>query len=331
VEDVKKDILAAKAIRDDILAIAARSGQADNLTAVAAAILNQPANESYYSVALWLYNGGTTAFIQDANSLVIPTDDLVEIIRFLKETLPSITRVTSYARSKTAAKKSLDDLKRLHDAGLTRLHVGLESGSDPVLASMDKGVTAAEHIEGGQKIVASGISLCTYFLLGLGGKTLWREHALETARVLNEINPDFIRVRTMTIKAGMPLFDEVNEGRFLRETDEELIEEEKLLLENLTCHSNFISDHITNLLQEIEGHLPEDKEKLLAVIARFQALPTAERLNFRLGRRLAVYERLDDLQIKAKHDMVQEFIDRFAREGRTLDESVMYSLMERFI
>jgi radical SAM superfamily enzyme YgiQ (UPF0313 family) len=259
------------------------------------------------------------------------TPDLVEVIKFLKKTLPSITRVTSYGRSKTASKKKLEELVQLHEAGLSRLHIGLESGYDPLLKYMDKGVTAAEHIRGGKNIVKSGISLCEYVLLGLGGKKMWREHATETARVLNEINPDFIRVRTLTVKEGMPLYDEVRNGEFVRSTDEEIIEEEKLLIENLSCKSNFISDHITNLLQELEGKLPQDKEKMLATIARFQSLPAEEKQNFKLGRRLGIYDGLDDLDNSIKHDSVARAIQKLKQNGKPVDEELIYSLMERFI
>jgi len=331
VEEIKQDILTAKAIQDKIKEIALKSGYGNRVETVAAAILSSPLNEAYFNVALWLYHGGTSAFLQDANSLIMKTSDLVEVLKFLKQTLPAITRVTSYGRSKTAAKKTLEELIQLREAGLSRLHIGLESGYDPVLKYMDKGVTAAEHIAGGKKIVASGISLSEYVLLGPGGKGMWREHATETARVLGEIDPDFIRVRTLTIKPGMPLYDEVKNGNFIRATDEEIIEEERVFIENLNCHANLVSDHITNLLQEIEGKLPGDKENMLAVIARFQSLSPEERQNFKVGRRLGVYERLDDLASAPKHDMVEQAIKRFSQDGREVDEDIIYSLMERFI
>ena len=213
VADIKQDILTVKAIQDKLKEAALKAGYGGEVEAAAAAILNNPLSETHFNVALWLYHGGTSAFLQDANTLIMPTPDLVEVIKFLKETLPSITRITSYGRSKTAAKKKLSELKALHEAGLDRLHIGLESGYDPLLEYMDKGVTAADHIAGGKKIVASGISLSEYVLLGMGGKKMWREHATETARVLNEINADFIRVRTLTIKEGMPLYDEVKSGQ----------------------------------------------------------------------------------------------------------------------
>jgi hypothetical protein len=327
VEDIKRDILNVKAIQDKLKEAAAKAGSVE---AAAAAILNSPLSETHFNVALWLYYGGTSAFLQDANTLIMPTPDLVEVIKFLKKTLPSITRITSYGRSKTAAKKKLEELKALHEAGLDRLHIGLESGYDPLLAYMDKGVTAADHIAGGKKVVASGISLSEYVLLGLGGQKMWREHATETARVLNEINANFIRVRTLTIKEGMPLYNEVKEGKFMRSSDEEIVTEERLLIANLNCRSEFVSDHVTNLLQEIGGQLPDDKDKMLAVIDKFQSLPAEERQNFRVGRRMGVYASLDDLNDASQHQMVEQAIARVAKDGK-VDEAIIYSLMERFI
>ena len=160
---------------------------------------------------------------------------------------------------------------------------------------------------------------------------MWRKHATETARVLNEINADFIRVRTLTIKEGMPLYKEVKDGEFVRSTDEEIIAEEKLLLENLNCRSTFVSDHITNLLQEIQGKLPDEKDKMLAVIDRFQALSAKERRNFRLGRRIGIYTTLDDLAEPNKHGLVEQAIAKVTQEGGKIDEELTYSLMERFI
>ncbi len=331
VEDIKQDILTVKAIQDRLKEAAQQGGYGGRVEAAAASILNNPPSETHFNVALWLYHGGTSAFLQDANTLIMPTPDLVVVLKFLKKTLPTITRITSYGRSKTAAKKKLEELKELHRAGLTRLHIGLESGYDPLLEYMDKGVTAADHIAGGKKIVASGISLCEYVLLGLGGKKMWREHATETARVLSEIDADFIRVRTLTIKEGMPLYDEVKKGNFIRATDEEIIAEERILIENLDCHSYFVSDHITNLLQEIEGKLPEDKDKMLAAIDKFQSLSAEERQNFRLGRRIAIYASLDDLDDTGKHSLVEHAVEKLSPDGGQVDEETLYTLMERFI
>jgi len=143
VDEIKQDILAAKRIQDEILSLAEANGGAKSLRAVLLSVLRNPPSQSHYNVALWLSQGGKNAFMQDANSIIMRTLDLVEVLKFLKTTLPSIERITSYGRSKTAAQKSLQELKDIHAAGLTRLHVGFESGSDKVLKMMDKGVTAA--------------------------------------------------------------------------------------------------------------------------------------------------------------------------------------------
>ena len=331
VEEIKQDITTAKAIQDKIKEISWKSGYGGSVEEMAGATLNNPPNEAFFNVALWLYAGGTSAFLQDANTLIMRTNELVEVIKFLKQTLPTITRVTSYGRSKTAAKKKLEELIQLQQAGLSRLHIGLESGYDPLLQYMDKGVTAADHIVGGRKIVESGISLCEYVVLGLGGKKMWREHAIETAKVLNQIDPDFIRVRTLTIKQGMPLYEEIENGNFIRATDEEIVGEERLLIEHLDCHSYFVSDHITNLLQEVEGKLPEDKEKMLASIAKFQSLSPEERANFRVGRRVGIYTDLDDMYDWRKYSTVEQAIKKLSHDGNQVDEETIYTLMKRFI
>ncbi len=331
VEEIKREIRAAKAIQDKIKEMAWRSGDGDKLQEVAAMVFNNPADDAHRNVALWMYAGGQNAFLQDANTLIMRTDELVAVIRFLKSTFPSISRITSYARSKTVAKKKLEELIKLREAGLSRIHIGLETGHDPLLKYMDKGVTVAEHIAGGKNVVASGISLSEYVVLGLGGKGMWREHAIQTAKVLNEINPDFIRVRTLVVNSRMPLYDEVENGNFVRLTDEEIVEEEKLLIEYLECSANFVSDHITNLLQEVEGKLSQDKERMLAVINRFQALSPQERAGFRLGRRIGVYHQLDDLNDMDRREAVARVINKAKQSNTEINEELIYRLMDGFI
>ena len=160
---------------------------------------------------------------------------------------------------------------------------------------------------------------------------MWQEHAIETAKALNQIDADFIRVRTLTIKQGMPLYEEIENGNFIRATDEEIVEEERLLIEHLDCHSYFVSDHITNLLQEVEGKLPEDKEKMLASIAKFQSLSPEERANFRVGRRVGIYTDLDDLYDWRKYSTVEQAIKKLSHDGNQVDEETIYTLMKRFI
>lgn len=316
VADIKRDIDTARAIKD---MLEESSGQS-----------NLP-RAAFQNVALWLYAGGQSVFLQDANSLIMRTADLAGVIRYLKTTFPVINRITSYCRAHTAARKKPDELEELYQAGLSRLHIGLETGYDPLLEYMDKGVTAAVHIEAGRKIVESGISLSEYVILGLGGKEMWRSHATETARVLNQINPGFIRVRTLAVNNLMPLYGEIEGGKFIRATDEEIVEEERLLIEGLECRSTFVSDHITNLLQEVEGKLPDDKPRMLAAIDRFQALSAGERLHFRVGRRVGIYTALDELDDADKRRAVEQIVRRLCPDGAAFDEKTIHRLTSRFI
>jgi histone acetyltransferase (RNA polymerase elongator complex component) len=329
-EEVKRDIDTAKSIHDEITG-EARKSYAGDIRRAAAMVYNHAAAAVTRNVALWLYAGGKSAFLQDANTLILKTPDLVRVIKYFKETFPNIDRITTYARSKTASQKTLTDLQELYAVGLSRIHMGVESGSDAVLAFLDKGVTAADHIAGGKNVVASGISLCTYVMPGAGGKKLWREHALETARVLNEINPAFIRLRTLTIQPRMLLYQDVVSGAFVRLSDEEIVAEIKLMIENLDCHSHVVSDHMMNLLPEVEGKLHEDKAKILAVIERFQALSSEERDIFKLGRRLGLYEKIDDLGDTVRHEEVTRVMDEIDRNNAGALDVVLFNLMERYV
>ncbi len=329
IEEIKRDIDIAKAVHDEIIELANKSG--GDVRQTAATVYNTAPDDASHNVALWMYAGGKSAFLQDANTLIMKTPGLIEVLKYLKETFPGIDRITSYTRSKTASQKTLTELKDLHQAGLSRLHMGVESGYDPVLAFMDKGVTAADHIAGGKNVMASGISLCTYVMPGAGGEKWWREHALETARVLNEINPGFIRLRTLTVQPRMLLHNDVVSGEFVRLTDEEIVGEIKLMIEHLDCQAQVVSDHMMNLLPEVEGRLPGDKEKILAVISRFQALSQDDRDNYKLGRRLGLYERLDDLSDTARYGEVARIVTRIDKSKPDEFDNLLFSLMERYI
>ena len=331
VAEIKQDIDKVKKYYDAIKEAAAKMSYGDDIRKAARILAENAPSEAFYNVATWLFAGGENVFIQDADSLVLPTGQLLEILQYLKSTFPGIKRITSYTRSHTSARKTIEELKQLHKAGLTRLHVGLESGYDPVLEFMDKGVTAAEHIKGGKNVVASGISLCEYVLLGAGGKKMSPEHAIATAKVLSEINPDYIRIRTLTVNKQMPLYKEVVNGKFVRSNDEDIVREERIIIENLNCTSNFISDHATNLLQELEGKLPGDKEKLLAIIDRFMELSSKDKINFELGRRLGIYSRLDDMEDHERRQAVEQYAGQLIDSSPEVTENVIWELMERFI
>ncbi len=330
VEDIKRDIETARAIADRIKGMAWRHGAGADVRQVSASIYENPPSDGFRIVALWLFFGGQNVFLQDADALIMRTPQLAEVLRFLKETLPSVARVTSYGRSKTAAMKTVDELRELHEAGLTRLHVGLESGSDEVLDYVCKGVTAAEHIDGGRKTVESGISLCEYVMPGLGGRRWKEEHPRETARVLNEINPDFIRLRSLAIREDIPLYRKYETGDFELLTDDAVVEEIGELIQRLEVTSYLASDHIENLLQEVEGQLPQDRERMLGHIGRYLAMPPEERLNFRLGRRMGFYTGLDDSANPYKRRRIEQLLKGMRDRGEDV-EHVIFNLKKRFL
>jgi radical SAM superfamily enzyme YgiQ (UPF0313 family) len=206
-----------------------------------------------------------TVFIGDSNSLTVKADRLVEILQSLYASFPHIERVTSYARAKTLAKKPIEDLGKICQAGLTRLHVGLETGDRDLLKEIQKGATPEEMIEAGRKGIKAGFEYSLYVLLGVGGEEKWERHARGTAAVLNQIDPHFIRVRTCIPQPGSGLYDAMTEGRFQLPSPETILKETKLLLEELQVTSEFLSDHVSNLLP-LHGKLPEEKEGMVQMI-----------------------------------------------------------------
>ena len=322
VEEVKKDIDAIKAIVTDI-----REGGSGSVLS-----RSRQYPESYHNALIWLHSGAKNVFLQDANNLILRTKDLVEILTYLKKEFPSVDRITTYSRARTVARKPLAELKALHDAGLSRVHIGLESGSDRILEYVQKGVTAREHMEAGKKVKESGISLSEYIMPGLGGKSLWKEHAVETARVLSHIDPDFIRVRTLKVLSIMPLHRKIEAGELQLLSDDEIVAEQRLLIENLNGISSFFaSDHILNLLEELEGQFPEAKEAMLQTIDRYLGLAQHERENFRLGRRAGFYHSLDDLNNPGLRSQVDLIMRRIQAQGPGNFEQVISELMESFI
>ena len=203
-----------------------------------------------------------TVFIGDSNSLVVKTEHWEKILESLYASFPHIERVTSYARAKTLARKSVEDLGKIRQAGLTRLHVGLETGDRQLLKDIDKGATPEEMVEAGKRAKEAGFEYSLYVLLGIGGETKWEQHARGTAEVLNQVDPHFIRVRTFVPQPGSVLCDAMEEGRFQPPGSETILKETRLLLEGLNVTSQFLSDHISNLLP-LHGKLPEEKERMI--------------------------------------------------------------------
>ena len=297
VSHIIKDIDVIRYYVDEIQKIMAQSDGAAhrqymNLMA------GQPESDrmALHAALIWVQGGMHSIFLQDANTLIIKPDDLVEILKHVQKAFPQVERITSYARSHTIARISDDDMARIAAAGLNRIHIGMESACDEVLDFVKKGVDKKTHIIAGQKVKRAGIELSEYFMPGLGGVTLLRKNALETADALNQINPDFIRIRTLGLPENVELYKDFQSGSFIKPGDVPMAEELLLLLDNLNGITSTVkSDHILNLFQEVEGRLPEDKERMTAPLRAFLAMPPEEQLIYMVGRRTGIFSKLEDL------------------------------------
>jgi radical SAM superfamily enzyme YgiQ (UPF0313 family) len=335
-EEIKKDIQTARDIADDIKALSWKLGFSGKVTdqVISQIFTSSQYSDGYRSVAAWLYYGTGACFLQDADNLIMKTKDLVEVLSFLKEKFPEITRVTSYSRSRTIIRKSVDSLKSIREAGLDRIHVGLETGHDPLLKLMKKGVTGAQHIEAGRKVLEAGMELSEYVMPGLGGQELWKEHAVDTAKVLNQINPHFIRLRSLRIPDRVPLSHKLKSGEFKMQTDDMLAEEMKRFVEALEGITSMVtSDHIMNLLEEVAGKMPVDKEKMLDVIRKYQELPNSERIIYRVGRRGGAYRSTEDLRRDPEtYEKIKNLVEEVeAEKGEEGLEQFITEMVDRYV
>jgi hypothetical protein len=332
VDHVLKDIDTIHRYAQSIRELRGQSGKISRNDIAALSNQKGPGERAALNAALhWAANGMRSIFLQDANSLIIKPERLLTILGHLKDCFPWVGRITSYARSHTIARISDTDLRLIAAAGLNRIHIGMESGSDRVLAMVGKGVDKATHIQAGLKVKKAGIELSEYIMPGLGGRALSREHALETADALNRINPDFIRLRTLAIPNHILLFQDVSRGNFAKQNDREITREILLLLESLDgITSTLKSDHILNLFEDIEGVFPQDKQKMTGVAERFLAMSPTEQVLYQVGRRVGLFSRLSDLQDPARRAQAEATCTRL---GITIDnvDSIVDEMMKRFI
>ena len=222
-------------------------------------------------------------FLMDGDAIIIKTEDLLRILRKLYDTFPALEKVTLYAGPRSTLSKTPEELKALHDAGLSRAYLGVESGSDAVLKFIHKGVKAQQMLQAGQRLVEAGIDLWVTIILGITGEGGdWREHILSTAQIINQMKPRHLSAMTFAPAKGTPLGDDVLAGRFKVYGPDHILEECLLLIEHLDVDPlHFTSNHASNYLP-LKGSLPQDREKFLSLID--QALEGKIRLRKTLNR-----------------------------------------------
>ena len=287
--------------------------------------------EACYMAYHWLQAGLRNVFFQDANSILMKPEGLIQVLDHLNALFPQIRRITSYARSDTINRVPLKYLKAYREKKLNRFHIGLETGNDHILKLMNKGVTKQAQIEAGIKPMSAGIEINEFYMPGMGGREYARESALDTADVMNQVNPDFIRIRSMALSDKLEMYEDYEKGILTRPNDIETIHEIRLFIESLGNITSVVdSDHILNILLELKGKMPQDKPKMLALIDRFLDLPEETRNIFRLGRRLNIMGDLRDLRVPGRVDRVKEIMDRSEIDRSNID-MVCDQLMVRAI
>ena len=295
VDEVLGDVEAMRAAADVLEHCDARESTAD---ALRAGLVPPEA----FQVALFLRDGGRAVFLQDGDPCAVAPDKLAAVLERTRELFGSVTTVTAYGRAATLARRRPSDLDRLAAAGLSRVHIGMESGADVVLARVDKGCTAAQLIQAGRQVLEASMELCFYVMPGLGGRDLADEHVRGTAAVLREVataaapgRPLVVRLRTTAVVPGTPLAADEAAGRFALPDDIEVVAELRALLGQLDgVRLELRSDHLLNLLPGLEGSLPADRAELIAMLDEILTLPAAEQAEYALGARVGVFRQPQD-------------------------------------
>ena len=224
-------------------------------------------------LALAAYGSGVrTVFLADGNSAALPTEVLVAIGDAARERFSHLERITMYGSAKFLVTKSRDEWQRIGAAGITRIHSGLESGDPETLRQIRKGVDPEAAAQAFSHVMASGIELSVYLMVGLAGLERWREHALGSAEVLNQARPDFIRLRTFVPMLGTQWCERWQRGELTLLDAHQALAETRLLVENLAGPTVLLSDHISNFL-DVHGRIPQDRELMLAAIDEALQLP----------------------------------------------------------
>jgi radical SAM superfamily enzyme YgiQ (UPF0313 family) len=206
-------------------------------------------------------------FLCDGDAIAIETETLLEILAELKAAFPSLRHVGSYVGPQSTLSKSIEELRTLRSAGLTKAYLGVETGDDALLEEVRKGVTAGEMLRAGQNLVEAGINLSSMVLLGLAGRgEASQHHALATASITNEMRPHYLAALTVTPVPGTVLYERVRRGEFILPDPFETLEEMKTIFENITIDNlKFVGIHASNYLP-VNGTLQRDRKRMIDTV-----------------------------------------------------------------
>lgn len=301
VEQLKHDIDAISRTRDLIM------GVLDNRSTISSELLYKTVNQnpqiygaigtrpSYEqqlarscltSTANWIFHGAKRVFLQDADALAMKVADLIEILNYLKNSFPTIDTITCYARSISCARRLVNDLVLLKHAGLTWCFIGVESGCDVALEYMKKGATGKDHIEAGNKLRMAGINVAAFIMPGLAGCecSLSRNHIDDTIFVLNEMQPQEIRIRSLAVLQKAPLYEKWKSGEFIAPTEDSLVAEIRKLLEKIEVECTIETLQMTNPVICIKGPIDVKRKPALKQLDDYLVLSPIERARFNLQR-----------------------------------------------
>ncbi|MHA1144459.1 MAG: B12-binding domain-containing radical SAM protein [Candidatus Helarchaeota archaeon] len=221
----------------------------------------------------------STLFMAGGEALSAPTDHLLKILHKINELFPHLKRISCYAKNLDILRKSDEELRQLHEAGLTICYMGLESGSRRILKMMKKGTTPENMIKAGKKLMKAGIQLSVYIILGLGGVEYSEEHAIETANVLNQMNPTIFRFRTLNIMPTSELWKDIQEGKFEIVSPYGILKEQLTIFKHLndSVTSYVFNDHVSNY-DSFEAKLPDEREFIIRYLEARLRDPATKRL-----------------------------------------------------
>lgn len=207
-------------------------------------------------------------FLCDGDVLILKTEYLIELFSKLRAAFPHLQRIGLYGNAKSILRKSHNELKLLKENGLGIIYLGVESGNDEVLKRVNKGVTNEQMLEAGKRVIDAGIKLSVTVLLGIGGKELSKEHAVDTGKLLTAMQPNYVGALTVMVIEGTPLYEEQKAGRFILPSPFELLEELKIMIENTDLKSGlFMANHASNYLP-LKIKMPKDKQQALELLQK---------------------------------------------------------------